>query len=98
MGDAIRWFVEPVPLKTIKTVEEAALLLDKIVPGWNRHINEASFDIKSFKDCILGQVFGSGLEGRVAFAKLKWHIGTVFSDYSFQQLWMDQLMIRDMSN
>lgn len=40
-------------------VERGVALLDRVRPGWERDVNVMTIDIRSWKNCVLGQVYGS---------------------------------------
>src|SRR3990167_1650614 len=43
-------------------VAEGALLMDKLVPGWYKHIDLVELDMSSGIHCLLGQTFGTKVE------------------------------------
>lgn len=45
-----------------KTVKEAALLMDRLKPGWYKLVDTKSLDMSDPDNCILSQVFGSYYE------------------------------------
>lgn len=45
-------------MNNFERVQKGAALLDKRVPGWAGRINQFTFDIDSFRLCVLGQLFG----------------------------------------
>lgn len=49
-----------------KATAKGARLLDKILPGWYKQINLGKLQMDNGSLCMLGQLFGRGVEGRLA--------------------------------
>lgn len=45
------------------SIYHAAILLDKVMPGWASKINEHKLNMSNCKLCILGQLYGDYQEG-----------------------------------
>ena len=43
-----------------------AALLNERLPGWRKLMNPGTFDIESYRDCVLGQIFGDYDRGKAA--------------------------------
>lgn len=49
-----------------QAVKRAALLLDKLVPGWEHKVNLRRLNMESGQLCMLGQLFGTDVEMSIA--------------------------------
>lgn len=49
-----------------KLVAKGAKLLDKILPGWHRQVDLDKLNMQSGTMCMMGQLFGNGVEGALA--------------------------------
>lgn len=45
-------------------VDRGVLLLDQFAPGWEKKVKIKTFDIRNGEACILGQAFGTYLQGQ----------------------------------
>jgi hypothetical protein len=55
---------EPPDDQTLALVQKGAQLLDEASPGWEHQINTYKLDMRSDQRSILGQLYGSNMEGR----------------------------------
>ena len=46
-------------------VRNAAQMLDREVPGWERRVDPETLKMSSCANCVLGQVFGPKMEGKL---------------------------------
>lgn len=80
-----------------KNIEEAAKLLDEVIPNWYTKINTSELDFKSYKHCILGQLYGEygygfiELFGEHASGR---QIDTIFGTKAPHAIWMEEINIR----
>lgn len=44
-------------------IDNGAKFLDEVMPGWAGKINTLELNVDSFKNCVLGQLYGSFWEG-----------------------------------
>lgn len=44
-------------------IDNGAKLLDEVMPGWAGKINTLELNVDSFKNCVLGQLYGSFWDG-----------------------------------
>jgi hypothetical protein len=63
-------------------VRRGALLLDMEVPGWAGRIDDSRLDLAGCPTCILGQLFGSYLDGVISL-ELNTDAGRWTDDFGF---------------
>lgn len=66
-------------LSTREKVKNAALMMDKEIPGWAELVDPTILQMQSCSACVLGQVFGFKME-----AKLKTILGSSFPKTSLR--------------
>ena len=52
--------------KERQAVSQGAKLLDKLLPGWHKKINLQKLQMHNATLCMMGQLFGDGVEGKLA--------------------------------
>jgi hypothetical protein len=89
--------------QTMNKVRAGATVLDRTSPGWFRVVSLGRLDIKSLKNCVLGQVYGDYMDGlMVVFGRMHQQEAT---DHGFDALgseaarivegtWKDEIMKR----
>lgn len=75
----------------LDTVQAGAALLDEKGPSnWRERINPDTLDTDSLTQCVLGQVFGTYMEGMNAlFGKNSWTFGKINEEYGFERIYDD---------
>ena len=85
----------------VAAVKKGARLLDKILPGWHRQINLDHLQMDSGVHCMMGQLFGAGVEAQLAremypeeMSKLRSADG--FRNALCQHYWQDGNHVEDL--
>jgi hypothetical protein len=79
-----------------ESVADRARWLDQKVPGWEHRINLDTLDIKSCRNCVLGQLFGSYEQALQTLLKEAFssYVGDAFIDSGSTVLWRTEIRDR----
>ena len=80
--------------RRVREIVDAALVLDRVKPGWYRFVDVTCLELASTENCVLGQLYGDFTRGHYVVAQHHPYVINAFAGGSSDDVWRAEIELR----